>query len=98
MSRYSRIKELAAQIQSQSAELDEKLSDLGLQSPTFEVSMINELPPSLHLTQRSLLDAADELTLLVQGPLHNLMDLASYSVSHQHPFLLFEKSTLLTFA
>jgi hypothetical protein len=81
MSTYSRIKELAAEIQFQTTVLDAKLSDLGLPSPTFEASMIDELPPVLHAVQKSILEAADELTLLVRGPVQNLMHLGIYSVS-----------------
>lgn len=81
MSTYSRIKTLAAEIQSQSSELDAKLSELGLPSPTFEAAMIDELPPALHSVQNSILEAADELTLLVRGPVQNLMHLGVYSVS-----------------
>jgi len=77
---HSRIKELATQIQSDSTELDKGLSLLGLQSPTFSISMVDELPPELHAAQRSLLAATDELSLLIRGPLQTLMYLASYSV------------------
>lgn len=84
---YSRIKELAARIQAQTTELDEQLSSYGLPSPTFETSAVDELPPALHGVQNSLLEAADELILLVRGPLYNLMDLASYSVSSS-PFAM----------
>ena len=83
MSSYSRIRELAAQISRYAIEIETHLSSQDIAQPNFGPDSPFELPPTIHTTQVALLEAADELTLLVQGPMQSLMHIAGYSVRFQ---------------
>ncbi|KAF7903124.1 hypothetical protein EAE99_012150 [Botrytis elliptica] len=79
MASSSRIRELASRISDYAIEIETQLSRQNLTLPTFEPDSPIDLPPAIHGTQVALLEAADELVLLVQGPMQSLMHIVGYS-------------------
>jgi hypothetical protein len=71
-----RIVELARRIATQSEEFERRLSEHNLQYPSF-TSGSYDIPPNLADTQHTILEAADELTALVQGPRSMLASFAT---------------------
>lgn len=79
----SRVNVLAQQIQTHAETLDKYLNENDLPPLSFDTSTAVELPAELHPAQTALLEAADELSLLVQGPRRSLMTLGGYDVCSQ---------------
>ncbi|PVI04128.1 S-adenosyl-L-methionine-dependent methyltransferase [Periconia macrospinosa] len=74
-----RIVELAAQISTSVAQLQEQLSAQGLPSPSFDESFNATYPPNVTQLRDSLLDASAELHELLLDPLMVLFKFASIS-------------------
>ena len=80
MSSTSRLSELALIIQRHTCSIDEYLSSRGLRSPSFDLDTALKLPDAVRESQNAILQATDELSALVQGPLPFLMNMASTQV------------------
>lgn len=76
----SRIVELSALIHENTCKIEEYISSAGLPTPTFEITSppMLPLPPHIQELQAVVLDAADELSVLLQGP---MVSIASRPVS-----------------
>lgn len=81
MASWSRIGELAAKIQVQAAHIETSLSANGYPPPTIQNCTSDNFDNAFHNSRNEILEAVDELTLLVQGPLQFIMNLAGYTVS-----------------
>lgn len=75
MSPTSRLSELALVIQHHTCKVDEFLSSRGLPSPSFGLDTALKLPDAILESQNAILQATDELSALVQGPLPFLMNM-----------------------
>ncbi|KAI9644379.1 hypothetical protein NHQ30_007736 [Ciborinia camelliae] len=98
MSSYSRIRDLASRISRYAIEIETHLSSQNIAQPNFEPDSPFELPPTIHTTQAALLEAADELTLLLQGPMQSLMHIAGYSHNARnslHAIIRYDLATAL---
>ncbi|KAF4611323.1 hypothetical protein G7Y89_g15690 [Cudoniella acicularis] len=85
-------------IQVQSGQIEEFLFSCGLQSPSFDITSPSDLPLALHTARAKLLEAADELVLLVQGPLQSLTSLVGYSHNARnsiHAIVRFDLATTI---
>lgn len=75
MSSTSRLSELALVIQRHTCIIDEFLSSKGLLSPSFDLDTALNLPDAVLESRNAILQATDELSALVQGPLPFLMNM-----------------------
>jgi hypothetical protein len=75
MSPKSRIAELASTIQEQTSKVDAYLAANNLPSPSFDVScpLRLSLPPEIQASRNAVLEASDELTALMLGPVESLI-------------------------
>lgn len=73
----SRIVELAAVIQEHTAKVDSYLNSQNLPSPSFDISSpaILPLPTDIAASQGAVLEATDELNVLMLGPVKYLASL-----------------------
>ncbi|KAL9620550.1 MAG: hypothetical protein Q9160_004911 [Pyrenula sp. 1 TL-2023] len=73
----TRIAELAAKIQEHTSKVDEYLASKALPSPSFDITTpaTFNLPPSIQASQNAVLEASDELNLLMLGPLRSIASL-----------------------
>ena len=76
MAGKSRISELASLIQGHTAEIDKCLLRNALPSPSFDLDTTPIFPDAIQESQKAILEAADELSILIHGPLPYLMNLA----------------------
>lgn len=82
----NRIAELATIIHNETLKVDAYLTLEKLPTPSFEVSCPSRLPLPLHIqaAQEAILEATDELTVLIQGPMRSI---AGQAVCHPVNFL-----------
>lgn len=75
MSPTTRIVELAATIQKRTSKVDEYLEYNSIPSPSFDVSspLRLSLPPDIQTSRNAVLEASDELTALMLGPVESLI-------------------------
>ncbi|KAF7930035.1 hypothetical protein BELL_0651g00040 [Botrytis elliptica] len=75
MSPATRIAELAATIQRNTSKVDEYLTSNNIPSPSFDVScpFRLSLPPDIQASRNAILEASDELTALMLGPVESLI-------------------------
>ncbi|KAJ8065081.1 hypothetical protein OCU04_005793 [Sclerotinia nivalis] len=75
MSHATRIAVLAAKIQEHTSKVDEYLASNNLPSPSFDVScpVRLSLPPEIQTSRNAVLEASDELTALMLGPVESLI-------------------------
>lgn len=83
----NRIAELATTIYNDTLKVDAYLNLEKLPTPSFDVSSHSRLPLPTHIqaAQEAILEAADELTVLMQGPVRSI---AGQPVRHLVDFLL----------
>ena len=91
MASLSRITELAATIQALSTKLESFCFSNGLDPPSFELGTAPKLPDEIQDVQAAILEATDELSVLVQGPLPYLMTMIAQNVLY--PFLIATQRT-----
>ena len=75
----SRISELASNIQLNCSKIDGILLSEGLPSPSFDIDTPRTLPDAVLEPQNALLEAIEELNILVYGPLSYLMN---FTINH----------------
>jgi hypothetical protein len=75
-----RIVELAAQISSTVAQLQEKLSAQGAPTPSFSENNPEKLPSNVFHLQDAILDATNELNELLLDPLSLLFKFAAVGI------------------
>ena len=70
----SRIVELAAIIQKHTSKVDEYLTSHDLPSPSFDISTppVLQLPPHIQASQKAIIEADDELSALILGPMRSI--------------------------
>lgn len=75
MASNSRIATLAAIIQEETSKVDNYLASNNLPSPSFDVStpLRLSLPPEILASRNAVLEASDELTALMLGPVESLV-------------------------
>ncbi|KAI9646648.1 hypothetical protein NHQ30_004645 [Ciborinia camelliae] len=75
MAPNTRIAELASIIQEQTSKVDAYLASKNLPSPSFDVSypLRLSLPPDIQASRNAVLEASDELTALMLGPVESLI-------------------------
>ena len=76
----TRIVALAEQIQTYAHYIDAYLHENNLPPLSFDVSAAADLPEATFAAQKGLLESADELSLLVEGPQKSLMRFGGYDV------------------
>ena len=81
MCQHSRISELASLIQAHTSKIDKYLLSGHLQSPSLDITTVAPNPSDeLQISQNAILEATDELNVLVQGPLPFLINLVTSNV------------------
>lgn len=84
---------LAQEIQAQANTIQKQLEVQNLPPLSFEVGAVSELPEDVAAVRNALLEATDELSLLVLGPLQSLMRLGGYDV-HRTFARIFQRLTI----